>query len=78
MLIDRLARLIIPGDRAYNFRITDVVHNHYCEPEIRGFIAHGDLYPEENTSRVTSGIKDVIFNDPATIVIWNDGSKTIV
>ena len=23
-------------------------------------------------------IKDVIFNDPATIVIWSDGSKTVV
>ena len=23
-------------------------------------------------------IKDVIFNDPATIVFWSDGSKTIV
>ena len=23
-------------------------------------------------------IKDVIFNDPATIVFWNDGSKTVV
>ena len=24
------------------------------------------------------GIKKVIFNDPATIVFWNDGSKTVV
>jgi ATP-dependent protease HslVU (ClpYQ) peptidase subunit len=24
------------------------------------------------------GIKKVLFNDPATIVIWNDGSKTVV
>ena len=24
------------------------------------------------------GINSVIFNDPATIVIWNDGSKTVV
>ena len=24
------------------------------------------------------GINRVIFNDPATIVIWNDGSKTVV
>lgn len=24
------------------------------------------------------GIKKVVFNDPATIVIWNDGTKTIV
>lgn len=25
-----------------------------------------------------NGIKDVIFNDPATIVIWADGTKTVV
>lgn len=26
----------------------------------------------------TDGIKKVIFHDPATIIIWKDGSKTIV
>ena len=29
-----------------------------------------------NSSRIN--IKNVIFNDPATIVIWSDGSKTVV
>lgn len=28
--------------------------------------------------KVGGGIKKVIFNDPATIVFWNDGSKTVV
>lgn len=27
---------------------------------------------------ITSGIEKVIFNPPATIVIWKDGSKTVV
>lgn len=31
-----------------------------------------------DTTRSTPSIKDVIFNDPATIVIWSDGSKTVV
>lgn len=30
------------------------------------------------TSKKVYGIKKVIFNDPATIVFWNDGSKTVV
>lgn len=30
------------------------------------------------TSKKVYGIKNVIFNDPATIVFWNDGSKTVV
>lgn len=37
------------------------------------------MYPTElfNSYRMPS-IKNVIFNDPTTIVFWNDGTKTIV
>lgn len=35
-----------------------------------------DVYGKSKSS--TWGINRVIFNDPATIVIWNDGSKTVV
>ena len=28
--------------------------------------------------RLDLGIKNVIFNDPATIILWNDGTKTVV
>lgn len=35
-----------------------------------------DVYGKSKSSNW--GINRVIFNDPATIVIWNDGSKTIV
>jgi len=31
-----------------------------------------------NPHKDTSPIKKVIFNDPATIVLWNDGTKTVV
>lgn len=47
-----------------------------------------DLFDSRNLFNSRSGlsdnkfdkdtIKDVIFNDPATIVIWKDGSKTVV
>ena len=30
------------------------------------------------TTKETSKIKNVIFNDPATIVFWSDGTKTVV
>lgn len=33
---------------------------------------------EVNMNRVSLRIKDVIFNGPATIVIWADGTKTVV
>lgn len=34
------------------------------------------MHDEVNSSRIT--IKNVIFNNPATIVFWSDGSKTVV
>lgn len=39
-------------------------------------------YSEETINKITFNkpepIKNVIFNDPATIVFWNDGTKTVV
>ncbi|WP_456074169.1 hypothetical protein [Holdemanella biformis] len=37
------------------------------------------VYGKDNLKKTYLGmIKKVIFNDPATIVLWNDGSKTVV
>ena len=33
---------------------------------------------QDRKPRLDLGIKNVIFNDPATIVLWNDGTKTVV
>ncbi len=33
---------------------------------------------QDQKPRLDLSIKDVIFNDPATIVLWNDGTKTVV
>lgn len=35
-------------------------------------------YMRDYTSMYGKAIKKVIFNDPATIVMWNDGTKTVV
>lgn len=37
-----------------------------------------NLYMENTKKPMLPEIKDVIFNDPATIVFWEDGTKTIV
>lgn len=40
-----------------------------------------EVLQAQRTSRIKAfvpGIKQVIFNDPATIVIWSDGTKTVV
>lgn len=33
---------------------------------------------KEMATRLERSIKKVIFNDPATIILWNDGTKTVV
>lgn len=35
-------------------------------------------FPSDKRNVSQPEIKEVIFNDPATIVIWSDGSKTVV
>ena len=46
-----------------------------CYDYIGGFTTWRNEYQKE---RDKFDIKDVIFNDPATIVIWADGTKTVV
>lgn len=44
-------------------------------PEVRGYLI-GD--PSDVIFKKVDPIKKVIFNDPATIVLWSDGTKTVV
>lgn len=41
-------------------------------------IISNDRYKVEKTYSLGTNIKKVIFNSPATIVFWSDGSKTVV
>jgi hypothetical protein len=51
----------------------DVIANHFGLPRIKI-----DPISDPFIIRRISKIKKVIFNDPATIVIWDDGTKTVV
>lgn len=61
--------------------IRSVTRNYGENPlvEVELFL-NSELWGKENPyiKKSNFGIKDVIFNNPATIVIWSDGSKTIV
>lgn len=48
-----------------------------CRKMMPSHTVINDMYPSTMIAP-TPAIKDVIFNDPATIVLWNDGSKTVV
>lgn len=47
----------------------------YLENDIK---ALGRAYNEMYKQKALNRIEKVIFNDPATIVFWNDGTKTVV
>lgn len=47
-------------------------------PEIDGITIDGFTSPSYLVNIYLPEIKDVIFNDPATIVYWEDGTKTVV
>jgi len=52
-------------------KITSVEFSPIQYPEVTGYLIG-------SVSKKKNGIKDVIFNNPATVVIWEDGTKTVV
>ena len=70
---DELAYILDQVKRKYNLEV---------ENYIRAYELDLSLYPyfKLNTINTTKlpEIKDVIFNEPATIILWADGTKTVV
>lgn len=64
------------GGKNYHVFIDSTTRLYNGEVEFTGKITASELAMVKN--KISAGIKDVIFNDPATIVIWSDGSKTVV
>lgn len=74
--LDELAYILDQVKRKYNLEVKDY---------IRAYELDLSLYPffKLNTTNTTNTtklpeIKDVIFNEPATIMLWADGAKTVV
>ena len=71
--LDELAYVLDQVKRKYNLEV---------ENYIRAYELDLSLYPyfKPNTTNITKlpEIKDVIFNESATIIIWKDGTKTVV
>ena len=63
---DELAYILDMVKRKYNLEIVD-----------RGIASVSDWILEPNATKLPE-IKDVIFNEPATIILWADGTKTVV
>ena len=52
----------------------------YCENDVKALMTAmlNTRYGYPSRQKALCKIKNVIFNDPATIVFWNDGTKTVV
>lgn len=63
-------------DEGYTYRQAPIDYTRYCINDVINTII---LYENKETMmNKTPSIKDVIFNDPATIVFWSDNTKTVV
>ena len=58
------------------FRDQHNIINNYCNNDATATYAVFNTIRTAQT--VIPKIKDVIYNDPATIVFWEDGTKTVV
>lgn len=67
------------GTYVKEFRINyDELYNVYKEDAIRSTTIHKPLKVEIDCSKISYTPKKVIFNGPATVVFWKDGTKTVV
>lgn len=73
------------GCVGWNHYVSDTIYNHTLamdiDKEIKMLAKAGlnNLFGVKNAERKTDmRIEKVIFNDPATVVLWKDGTKTIV
>lgn len=68
-------------DYLYNVEIVDIVRNPYRSDDIVKITVtyYDEPYSSGDEMPISSfDIKKVIFNRPATIVLWADGTKTVV
>ena len=60
-----------------SFLYDPVILNKYCKNDVNATAA-AFTYLKDELNKRSKPYKKIIFNYPATIVIWNDGTKTVV
>ena len=65
-----LASILEQVKRNYNLEVKDYMKTCLLDSSLYAY------FKPNNTN--LPGIKDVIFNEPATIILWADGTKTVV
>lgn len=78
--VTKPACLVVSGGERFPIRIIEMINDPCRNTEITASILGGPLPASHFTNRLNevAEIKNVIFNCPATIVFWSDGTKTVV
>ena len=71
-----LASILEQVKRKCNLEAKDRIRAAMVDSSLHAYKAY-DRCLETNATKLPE-IKDVIFNEPATIIIWKDGTKTVV
>ena len=71
------------GDISHGYRYVDSdqlsqLERDYIESDMNELTKLYKEFSKMNSKSIHNKIKKVIFNDPATIVFWSDGKKTVV
>ena len=74
--LDELAYILDQVKHNYNLKVKDYTRACMLDSSLYAYTAY-DRCLETNTTKLPE-IKDVIFNEPATIILWADGTKTVV
>lgn len=70
---------VYPDKDGISLEQKSVIMKYFCDRLIADFLFyHGDETAVSPSSCGVCPITKVIFNDPATIVFWSDGTKTVV
>ena len=70
---------IVSTYAAYNDMYRKHIMNYFDTDEASVYAAYNNMYKKKTQrQKALDKIQKVIFNDPATIVIWADGTKTVV
>lgn len=61
-----------------DINMTKTAYNYFFKNGDSIKTTHKIIFEKDHEMDIRDNIKDVIFNDPATIILWKDGSKTVV
>jgi hypothetical protein len=71
--------LVSVNNNGYTLRVSDGISCIETPPETNNYAWDLSVGKPDNKSKITvPSVKRIVYHDPATIVFWQDGTKTVV